>query len=183
MEQLENEYPDLFYLFAEYVHANKPTYRNRGEYMFYIDEIHNHLKRIFGKDEYERIIRGFLKCGAANIYTHMAKKNFWVAMEFNKIGKKYLEEIREKRREEKSKRMEMEMKGHLFNLIKSFIDTTGYKPYAKTIAAEEANKLLDNLDKLVRDNWILVEDGKYGTTTYITPTSINMIESYALKML
>ena len=97
------------------------------------------------------------------------------------LGKTLIEALKKARKQ--SKRMEMEMKGHLFNLIKSFIDTTGYKPYAKTIAAEEANKLLDNLDKLVRDNWILVEDGKYGTTTYITPTSINMIESYALKML
>lgn len=179
MEKLENEHPNLFFIVAEYIYANRSDYRTRGEYMFYMDKIQNHLRRIFGEDEYESIIRGFLRCGAANINTLNTRTAFWVGMRFNEVGKKHLEEIREKRVEEKNERMEKEIGDHLFDLIISFIDTKSFKPYEKIIGT--GSELFNNLDKLVQDNWILVEDGKYGTGTYVSPASINIIESYALK--
>ena len=177
MEKLEIAHPDVFYAIAEHIETNGPTNN-----MFYQDRIEYHLKRIFGEDVYESTIRGFFKSGAANIYSHNARKNHWIAMEFNDIGRKNLEEIRNKKVEEITKRMENEISDNLFNIIRLFIDTRGSKPYKKSISQEEASQSLENLDKLVMDKWILVEGDEYGGyCTYLSPTSMSIIEGYALK--
>lgn len=164
--KIEHDEPELFHIVADFIYG-KNSLRNDDEYVR-----ENVLNKIYGDGKYKKIIDRFFTCGAAR-YLH-AKK--WSAVTFDDNAREYIEEIRKKRKGKAWTQMKKELNDDLFNIIGNYFDShVGYEPYRKENNLDE--KDFNDVRRLIKGHWILFNH----SSTYLSPTSIDLIKSYALK--